>query len=192
VCADVLGIEWPADEAGLRAEMLSFLQADMRHSSSGLDELHEVKAPEPVIRLQKFLLKILSGSGKLDSEAARMVADNYKEFLSYARMFDFEMAALADYRLRFDEIASSPEALPKLIGLKKDLDMRTKWALELNKEVIFLRDQVAFQQKKIAELLPLTESVDYNLQKILSSMSWKITKPLRLVHELLFKLRKDK
>lgn len=191
-CAYALEIEWPVDAAGLREEMLSFLQSDMRHSSSGLDELHELKVPEPVIRLHGILLEILSGTGKLDPDSARMIDDDYKEFLSYARLFDYEMSLLADYRLRFDEIANSPEVLPKLIGLKKDLDMRTKWALKLNKEVNVLKAQVASQQKKITELLPLTESVDYNLQKILSSMSWKITKPLRFAQGLLFKLRKDK
>ncbi len=191
-CADGLGIEWPADEAGLRTEMLSFLRPSMRHSASGLDELHEMNAPEPVIRLHGVLLEILSGTGKLYPAAVKMIEDYYKEYLSYARFFDFEMAVLADYRLRFDEISSSPEVLPKILGLKKDLDKRTKWALKLNKEVKLLREQVASHQKKIKELLPLTESVDIELQKVLSSMSWKFLKPLRFAHELLMKLRKDK
>lgn len=190
-CADTLGITWPADMSPLRANMASFVRHDLRHSVSGLEELHNVKAPLPVIRLYSLLLDILSGTGALNSDAAQKIEDYYQEFLGYARFFDVDMATLADYRERFDEIANSPEALPKLVGLQKDLDMRTEWALQLNREAKALREQVAVLKRDVAELLPLKDSADTNLKQVLNSMSWKITKPLRSAHALLFRPKKD-
>src|SRR6185369_10575255 len=66
-CAAGLGIEWPAEESGLRAKMTPFVRRDLRHSVSGLDELYAVKAPEPVIRLHGFLLDLQSETGESDA-----------------------------------------------------------------------------------------------------------------------------
>jgi len=164
-CANSLGIEWPDDEAGFRAKMASFVRSDLRHSASGLDELHAAKAPDPVIRLHGHLLDLQSGTGA----AANMTDIMYQEFRSYARLFDFDMAALADCRSRLEEAAASPEMLPAFAAMEKELNSRTEWAWKLDEELKATRDQVVSLQ---------------------NSMSWKITKPLRGVQELLQMLRK--
>jgi hypothetical protein len=169
-CAAGLGIDWPADEAGLRAKMAPFVRRDLRHSASGLDELHEVKAPEPVIRLYRLLLEFQSGKCKLDSGSGCIMETMYQEFLSYARFFDFDMAELADCRIKLEEGANSPETLPAFVEMKKELEIRTQWAWRLDEEVKSLREEVASLQ---------------------NSLSWKIMKPLRGVHGLLLRLRKD-
>jgi len=189
-CAVVLGIEWPADDAGLRAKMAPFVRSDLRHSVSGLDELYAVKVPEPVIRLYGLLLDVQSGPGK-STAAGSKAEDLYQEFLGYARLFDFDMAALADCRLRLEEATTSPDVLPILTELEKELNTRTQWAWKLDEEVKSLREQVASLQNGLMAQSPLSESVDTQLQEVLNSMSWRITKPLRVIHGLLLKLRKD-
>lgn len=94
-----LGIEWPADEAGLKAKMASFVRHDLRHNTSGLDDLHAVNVPHPVIRLYELLLQVQSRAIKLIAAEGRTEA-MYQEFLSYARFFDFDLAELADCRSR--------------------------------------------------------------------------------------------
>lgn len=163
-CANGLGIEWPADKAGLRAKMASFVRSDLRHSASGLDELHAAKAPDPVIRLHSYLLDLQSG---MRTDAGSVAEVLYQEFLGYARLFDFDMAALADCRSRLEEATSSPEMLPAFAELEKELNTRTEWAWKLDGELKATREQVASLQ---------------------NSISWKITRPLRLVHGLLLKL----
>jgi len=96
-CVDSLGIEWPDDENGLRSQMTNFLRPELRHSFSGLDELKAVEAPEPVIRLYGLLLEILSGTRRFDAAAGEANV-MYREFLSYARFFEFDVADLSDYR----------------------------------------------------------------------------------------------
>jgi len=190
-CAPNLGIKWPADEAGLRAKMVPFVRRDLRHSLSGLDELHAVNAPEPVTRLYSLLLGLQLGadiSGVAEGKAEAM----YREFLGYARLFDFDMAALADCRSLLDKAAASPESLPAFVEMKKELDTRTQWAWKLDEEVKALRSQVASLQKHMGEEPQLSEAVSNKLQEVLNSMSWRITKPLRVVHGLLLKLRKSR
>jgi len=164
-CANGLGIDWPADESGIRAKMASFVRSDLRHSVSGLDELHAFNAPQPVIRLYGHLLDLLSGTVNLNA-AGGMLDVLYQEFIGYARLFDFDMAALAD--CRSEEATASPEMLPAFAELEKELNTRTEWARKLDKELKAAREQVTSLQ---------------------NSMSWTITRPLRLVHELLLKLR---
>jgi len=186
ICADGLGITWPADEAGLRAKMAPFVRHDLRHSVSGLDELHAVNAPEPVIRLYRLLLELQSGLGKCAatvSEAEVM----YQKFLGYARLFDFDMAALADCRSLLEKTAASHESLPLLAELQKELNTRSQWAWKLDEEVKALREKIAC----LAEQTHLTDTVDNRLQEVLNSRSWRITKPLRVIHGLLLKLRQD-
>lgn len=162
-CAAGLGLNWPTVETFLQAEMATFVRRDLRHSVSGTDELHAVKAPEPVIRLYMLLLDILSGNVALHA-AKKMTEDMYQEFCSYARLFEYDMATLADCRKLLDEKAVSVEMLPAFFEMKKELDTRTEWALKLNDEVKSLREQNA------------------NLQ---NSVSWKITRPLRFLSGLL-------
>jgi hypothetical protein len=169
-CAVSLGINWPADETELRAEMAPFVRRDLRHSVSGLDELHVVKAPDPVIRLYRLLLENESGGGRLNASAVSMAEAIYREFRGYARLFDFDMNALADCRSRFEELAASPEVLPIIDEMEQELHKRTQWAWQLDEEVKAMRVQVSALQ---------------------NSMSWKITRPLRAAHGLLLKLRKN-
>lgn len=141
-CAVGLGIEWPADATALRVKMATFVRSDLRHSVSGLDELRAVAAPEPVIRLYTLLLDILAGNVALHV-AAKKTEDMYQEFCSYARLFEYDMTALADCRKLLEEKAVSTEMLPAFGELKKELDTRTEWAWKLNEEVKALRKQVA-------------------------------------------------
>jgi len=186
-CAAGLGITWPTDEPALRAEMEPFVRRDLRHGVSGLDELNAVAAPEPVIRIYTLLLEIMSGNVALHA-----AADMYQEFFSYARLFEYDMAALADCRTLLEEMATSAEMFPAFGELKKELDTQTEWAWKLNDEVKSLRTQVASLQKElVANEFPTSETVDTKLQAVLNSMSWKITSPLRFLHGLLSKYRKD-
>ena len=168
-CTDSLGIQWPADETEFRAKMSCFVRRDLRHSSSGMNELSAVKAPELVIRLYSLLLELQSGTGKLNASVGRMIEAMYQEFNCYARLFDFDMAALADCRSRLEEAIESPDTLPIFAELKRELDSRSQWAWKLDEEVKSMREQLASLQ---------------------NSLSWKIMKPVRVVHGLLLKLRK--
>jgi len=169
-CATVLGIDWPADATPLRAKMAPFVRSDLRHSVSCLDELIAVKAPEPVIRLYALLLDIMSGKVALHT-AAKITGDMYQEFQRYARLFEFDMAALADCRTLLAENADSPEMLPAFAELKKELESRTQWAWKLDEEVKMLREQIASLE---------------------NSKSWQITKFLRVFSGLLLPSRKGK
>jgi len=171
--------------------MANFVRRDLRHSVSGLDELKAMKVPEPIIRLYGLLLDIQSGTWESDATGS-MTEVMYQEFLSYARLFDYDMAALADCRSLLEDATTSPEALPKLVELKNELDARTEWAWRLDEEVKSLREQVASLKKVLSEQQPpLSQASDNTLQDVLNSMSWKVTKPLRVVHGILLKLRKD-
>jgi len=169
-CAAAMGIDWPTDAAVLRAKMATFVRSDLCHSASGLVELRAVAAPEPVIRLYTLLLDILEGKVALHV-AAKMATAMYQEFFSYARLFEYDMAVLADCRTLFEKKSISAEMLPAFGELKKELDTRTEWALKLNDEVKSLREQLTTLQ---------------------SSKSWQIMKPLRFVFEVLLKSCKGK
>lgn len=185
-----LGIEWPADETGLRAQMAAFVRPDLRHSASGLDELHAVQAPEPVIRLYGLLLELQLGPGALSAVAESPTGTLYQEFLSYARLFDFDMAALADCRSQIEEMATLSEAQPTFVVMENELNSRTQWAWKLDAEVKSLREEAASLRQELAAKTAHSVAPDKELQEVLNSMSWKITKPLRNVHGLLLRLRK--
>jgi len=190
-CADGLGIVWPVVESGLRAKIEPFVRRDLRHSVSGLEELHAIAAPEPIFRLYSLLLEIMSGKVALHV-AVKMTADMYQEFFSYARLFEYDAADLADCRSLLGETAISADKFPAFGELKKELDTRTEWAWKLNDEVKSLTAQVASLQKElVAHEFSTSETVDTKLQEVLDSMSWKITSPLRFLHGLLLKFRKD-
>lgn len=186
ICADWLGIERPVDESWLPSKLACFLRPDLRHSVSGLADLNATMAPEPVIRLYGVLLGILSG--ELDSNAAASEADvMYREFQSYARFFDFDMANLADCRSLLEKKSTSPEALPVFAELKRELDTRTRWAWKLDSELKGLREQVASTKKYDYDH---SVTIDNSHQEVLGSMSSKIAKTLRAVREFLVRLRK--
>lgn len=168
-CAAGLGIGWPADATPLQAKMATFVRSDLRHSASGLDELQAEAAPQPVIRLYALLLDIMAGEVELNA-VARVIEVMCQEFFSYARLFDFDMAALAECRALLEKAAASPEMLPAFTALQKELDVRTEWAWKLDAEVKALREQVETLQ---------------------NSLSWKITSPLRVVSGLLQKRQKN-
>lgn len=167
-CAVGLSLNWP-EGAALRAEMAPFVRRDLRHSVSGLDELQAIAAPEPVIRLYALLLDIMSGKVDL-STVERIISPMYQEFYSYARLFEYDMAALADCRSLLEDAAATPEALPAFVAMKKELDARTQWAWNLDAEMKAMKEKVTALQ---------------------SSTSWKITKPLRVFSEFLLRFRKN-
>lgn len=166
-CVSSLGIRWPDDEACLRSKMSAFVRQDLRHSASGLHELQAVNAPEPVIRLYQFVLELLSGKCSLEPSSRDDFKEIYREFENYTRLFDFDMVALADCRLMLENAVRSPEALPVVIELRKELETRTHWAWKLGEEVKMLREEVTSLE---------------------NSLSWKITRPLRSVHGRVLKL----
>lgn len=165
-CAVGLGIAWPADATALRAKMATFIRSDLRHSATGLDALQAVAAPESVIHLYTLLLDVMS-ERVTQIAAAKMTAVISQEFFSYARLFEYDMASLADYRILLEDAAASPEMLPAFATLQNELNTRTAWAWKLDAEVKTLREQV--------------ESLE-------NSVSWKITKLLRVVHCRILKL----
>lgn len=167
-CAAELDIQWPANEAELRSKMASFMRPDLRHSITGLVELHDMKVPEPVIRLFGLLLEGPAEENLNSTES--MITGIYKEFLNYARFFEVDIEMLADYRLRFVEMATSPESHPTLVEMRKELISRTEWAWMLD------------------ENLKLEKELNASLQ---NSFSWKITKPIRYVHGLFLKVWND-
>lgn len=164
-CATGLGIAWPADETSLQAEMASFVRRDLCHSHSDLENLRAVAAPDAVIRLYSLLLDILSGKVAPD-DAVQMAGAMYQEFCSYSRLFDYDMAALADCRKLLEEKTLSAEMLPEFSELKKELDSRTEWAWKLDAEVKLLRERLSVLE---------------------NSLSWLVTKPLRYITRLSLK-----
>jgi len=101
-CSEALGIDWPADDTGLKEKMSSFMRHDLRHSVSGLDELTAAKMPEPIIYLYKLILGLQEFTVKTDVGTGYMTDSIYQQLLKYARMFDSNMARLPDYQMLTD------------------------------------------------------------------------------------------
>lgn len=100
-------------------------------------------------------------SGRVAIDAVGSLSKSmYRDFFAYARFFDNDMDELVEFRARLD------------------------------KEVKVPREQVTFSQKSGVAQSPCLGTNDNQLQEILNSLSWKITKPLRILHALLRKQRK--
>jgi hypothetical protein len=166
-CVAGLGIAWPTDDAVLKAKMSSFVRHDLRHSASGLDELQQEGAPQPVILLHRYLLELVSGD-RTPGVTDGMIETLTREFQDYARFFDYDMSALAECRARLEGVIISPDNFPEMIELQQELQVRTLWAWRLDGELKSAREEI---------------------DSLHDSMSWKITKPLRVVHGFLRILR---
>lgn len=166
-CADALGLDWVAGRATVTAEMKSFVRRDLRHSISSVEEIHCLNVPEPVVRLYGVLLAVLK-TGILSADAKLSINAMYLEFFDYAKLFEFDMDKLADYRVILESSADSPKASPIVAELEKELDARTQWAWKLDEDLKNARKQLSSLQ---------------------NSLSWKITSPFRLAHQIVEKLR---
>jgi len=185
-CAAGLGIVWPDNEAGLREKMAPFVRRDLRHSVSGLEQLAAVQAPAPVVKLYQLMLEFQSGERRLH-DAADVIGEILQEFRGYARLFDFDLKELAACRAHLEEAALSG-TLPTVAALEKELRLRTEWAWKLDEEVKYLHEQVALLQKETAGPPPRPVAAEQQLEAVLNSMSWKITRPLRIIHGVLLKM----
>lgn len=164
-CAVGLGIAWPADETTLRAKLAPVVRHDLRHSVSGVEELHAIAAPSPVLRLYTLLLKMVEAKVEL-SAVTKMTADMYQEFSSYSRLFEDDMVALANCRTLLEEAATSVEMLPAFVEMKKELDSRTEWAWTLRNEVKNLKEKVASLQS--------ASQCRISLRRLISAFSFRV------------------
>lgn len=146
-CASDLGIGWPVDEAALKCKMDSFLRGDLRHSSSGLDDLYVVNAPAPVVNLYRILREILASNLDYCSSTESIEA-LYQQFVGYARLYEADINTLTECRSVHDQTANSSR---DVTDLKRELDSRSQWAWHLDEETKMLRGKVALLEKRLSE-----------------------------------------
>jgi hypothetical protein len=112
--------------------MASFIRHDLRHNTTGLDELRAADAPEPVILLFESLLKLLSGRVEIDAVRSSFVS-MYRDFTSYARFFDYDMAELEDYCRRFDDEIKYKKEQDRVISTQaaqlKEIQNNRSWKI---------------------------------------------------------------
>lgn len=96
-CADGLGVKWPEDDSFLRDKMKEFIRPGLRHSYSGVKELKETGAPEPVIELYQLLDSIMDESVKPGPGFNKKIEELEKEFSSYARFYSDDLMRLSEF-----------------------------------------------------------------------------------------------
>ncbi len=157
-CADGLGLGWPADASSLRNNMKEFIRPNLRHSHSRADDLLSTGAPEPVVRLYRLLESVTEPSLQPDEGFNEKIDAMEKEFSSYARFYSDDLMKLWSHERLFVE----------------------KEAMLAEKD-----RRLAEKERQLAEKDSQLAEKDRNIQDLKSSMSWKVTAPLRSVFKLL-------
>ena len=159
MCSPELGIPWPGDDRELRENIGSFVRPELRHSASGLKELVEAGASEPVLRLYELLSGVLDGTKAPDDVHAAQIEKLSKDFTAYARFFEHDMAELWERGLEIVELKRRERHLERRLT-EKDKELTEK-------------------DKELTEKNRLLAERDRQIHKILNSMSWRITAPIR-------------
>lgn len=89
-CAHDLSIEWPQKDTDLKERIHSFIRPDLRHSCSSMEDLHNMGAPQPVLKLYELLLSLLDGDASIDSVRGT-VNDLYRDFSANSRFYQHDM-----------------------------------------------------------------------------------------------------
>jgi hypothetical protein len=174
-CADGLGIPWPADEANLRANIVSFIRPNLRHSRTSVDELQGV--PAPVCELYRLLLEYVTGPALPDSSFFATIDKMSQEFRSYASFFcpDLEEA----YQRQAHE--------GQLFSYEKDLAERERLLESRAGSMADHERTLADKDRELSDCETLLADSDRRTMDLLSSLSWKITAPLRAIQKVLRK-----
>ena len=87
--ADGLKLDWPTDEASLRAMMNSFLRPDLRHNRSTEADLKS--APHPARELYELLLDAGSKLDARDERFEKIVGALSADFCDYAKFYENDL-----------------------------------------------------------------------------------------------------
>lgn len=155
-CATGLGINWPEDDTELKNQMNAFIRPGLRHSSSGVKELEQSGAPEPVIKLYELLNSLVEDDKTPDSAFYGKVKTLYDEFYSYARFYYDNATDLWELQIKFQKMEQALAEQNQQIAMKDGQ----------------LAEQCAEQERQLVEK-------DRQIAMLLHSYSWRLTAPLR-------------
>lgn len=102
-CASGLGIQWPEDDTALKEKMREFINPELRHSFSGLNELKDSGAPFPVVKLYT-LLECVMGSSAPFAGFDKEVEGLSDGFSAYARFFEHDIKRSWEMDRRVSEL----------------------------------------------------------------------------------------
>lgn len=167
-CAEIVGIDWPADATNLREAIKSFIRPDLRHSHSMESDLST--APSPVRRLYLPLLERARRCSALDAGFLDFATAQYQEFLEYAPFFTTDLEALFEANSMLSELQRKECLLSQTIA-------EIEWRLAA------CRQETADIERQLAACRQETLVMR-------NSRSWKITSPLRSAATAADKIRK--
>jgi hypothetical protein len=145
--------------------MNSFVRTDLRHSHTSIEQLQNDVTSQPVAELYKLLLMLADGNVAIE-EVRGQVRDLYSKFLAHSC---FCSASLCDVR---------EQLLAEQAQLKVQL-------AEAQRQVLERENQLSGLAAISADLECQRMALQQRLHEMLGSRSWKLTKPLRKLHEVL-------
>jgi hypothetical protein len=97
-CASELGLNWPPDTQGLRAELESFIEPGLRHNHAPPEQLQ--KLPLPVLELYQILSDACVGTTGRDDCFDATASRLWREFRGYGPLFEPTPTPPKEGRLR--------------------------------------------------------------------------------------------
>jgi hypothetical protein len=176
-CAEVFGIDWPADEKPLREAMNSFIRPDLRHSFSKTNDLHA--APALVRDLYLHMLEQTKRSKAPDASFTDIVERLYGEFNTYASFFLADLDRLFEGELKLLECNKQMASYYKGTEPGQQLAGLLQTKAELDRKIAKLDRELAERDRRIVECR-------HQMRTLLNSRSWKATAPLRWIHSKIF------
>lgn len=135
-CAAGLSIDWPREDSILKAEMVSFIRPELRHSASTAGDLKRTGAQNLTVELHGLLESLLDDTTQDDSNFDSEVQRLWEDYLSYVRLFGYRDT-----------------------GRVSEQD----WRLTTVQQELLKKDR--------------------QVRALINSRSWKITAPMRRLHE---------
>ena len=179
--SDTFDIAWPENESSLKEEMDGFLDINLRHSRSNLEDLTNLKIPGSIGETYRLCLKAEMDSGFLDSD----------EFSTQVRklLSDYEVYSL----ILTLELRDALEDKNKKIRIQGEKIRKQDWKITKRDETIKQKENNLQEMKKTIDNMDEKISVQNETiekkEKIISdltnTLSWRFTKPLRQMGNLI-------
>jgi len=183
-----LSIPWPDDERKLEEEMQSFLDPNLRHSTSSLNDLQDLKTSSSIKRTYSLCLKAEENPDYLSSEEfAQKTEDMLQDFLMFSEILPPELRdSLHTKNKRIRTLQEELMQRGSQIALKdRELGNKTK-LIEAKNHIIQNKDQqIQNLNQKTEELDNLIQDKDKLVSSITNTFSWKITTPFRWFGKLI-------
>ncbi len=178
--AAAMGKEWPASLEAAAPEVDAFLSADLRH--------HKQDTPAPdahyfttaAIRLYEWLI-LKDGKDIEDMDMVRNVAHEFEQrtgALRFSSVHANQLLQSAEYKLLAQK-ERSLQLEQALVSLKSQVE-------ELMQKHAEAWDKVRSEEAHILALSAEIQVQQAQLKRIQSSLSWKLTTPLRAFKRLIF------